>query len=153
MIKRFGWMFVLLLTLTATRAYADPVVWGPQAGISISPTQFVFGLHAVTPIGRRVDFVPSVDFGVGDEAFTIAGNGDIHINVAPDNSLRPYVGGGITIYNINPNADGVDGTTEVGGMLLGGIWLNRGGGTSYYLEARLGLGDVPDFKALIGLNL
>lgn len=150
---RFGWMFVLLLTLAAARADADPVVWGPQVGVSISRTQFVFGLHAVTPLGSRVDFVPSVDLGVGDEAFTIAGNGDIHINVAPDNSLRPYVGGGLTIYNVNPNADGADTSTEVGGMLLGGIWLNRGGGTSYYLEAKLGLGDVPDFKALIGLNL
>jgi hypothetical protein len=146
-------MLLLLITLTASRAQADSLVWGPQVGLSISPTQFVFGLHAIAPITQSVDFAPSVDFGVGDEAFTIAANGDIHFNIVPESSLRPYVGGGITIYNINPSASGADGATEVGGSILGGIWLNHANSTSYYLEGRIGLGNVPDFKALIGLNL
>lgn len=152
MMKRYGWMLVLVLSLTATRAHAD-VVWGPQAGLSIEPTQVVFGFHVVAPLSRSVDFVPSIDLGVGDKAFTIAGNGDIHVNFSPESSMAPYVGGGITIYNWNPNDSAFDGQTEVGGSLLGGVWLNRTGSTSYYLEAKLGLGDVPDFKAMIGLNL
>jgi hypothetical protein len=151
--KRYAGLFVLFVMLTATRVQADPVVWGPQAGLSIDPTQVVFGFHAVAPLARSVDFVPSADLGLGDGAFTIAGNADVHVNVAPDNSLRPYLGGGVTIYNFNPNEDGADGGTEVGAMLLGGIWLNREGATSYYLEAKVGLGDVPDFKFLVGLNL
>jgi hypothetical protein len=153
MMKRYAGLFVLALMITATRANADPVVWGPQAGLSITPTQVVFGFHAIAPLGNRLDFAPSIDLGVGDGAFTIAANGDLHVNVSPESSLRPYVGGGITIYNFNPNADGVGGDTEVGGSVLGGIWLNRSGSTSYYLEGKIGLGNVPDFKAIIGLNL
>jgi hypothetical protein len=151
--KRLALLLAVTVLAFASPARAGELLWGPQAGLSINPTQVVFGFHVVAPLAQSVDFVPSIDLGVGDGAFTIAANGDVHVNIAPESSLRPYVGGGVTIYNVNPNADGADGSTEVGGMLLGGIWLNRDGATSYYLEGRIGLGDVPDFKAVIGLNL
>lgn|SRR5690348_145433 len=151
--KRITLLLVLLAACVVRPASAGEILWGPQAGLSINPTQVVFGFHLVTPLAKSVDLVPSVDLGVGDGAFTIAANGDVHVNVSPESALRPYVGAGVTLYNVNPNESGVDGSTEVGGMLLGGIWLNHDGATSYFLEGRIGLGDVPDFKAVIGLNL
>jgi len=38
--------------------------------------------------------------------------------------------------------------TDFGGSLLGGIQLNSG----MYLEAKYGLGDVPDWKFYVGWN-
>jgi hypothetical protein len=145
-------LLAVLITFTATCATAGGVAWGPQVGLSSGPSQVVFGLHLVVPVARSFDFAPSIDAGVGNDLATFAFNGDVHFNVAPDNSLRPYVGLGITGYSVNPLVSGDEGTLETGASLLGGIWFNHQSSVSYFLEARAGLGNVPDFKALIGLN-
>jgi hypothetical protein len=38
--------------------------------------------------------------------------------------------------------------TEVGGSILGGIYLKP----EVFLEAKIGLGDVPDWKIYVGWN-
>ncbi|MEP7028308.1 MAG: hypothetical protein ABI960_06915 [Candidatus Eisenbacteria bacterium] len=143
---------LLILVALPGLAHAGNWVFGPQVGLSVNPDQFVAGLHAVAPLSRSVDFVPSADLGFGDDAFTFALNGDVRVNVAPLSKVKPYVGAGITWYNVNPSTDGVATFSETGASLLGGMWLNRGGGLALYLEGRIGLGDVPDFKALVGFN-
>lgn len=144
----------IVLFLAGSPAHAEPLRFGAQAGLSVNPDQFVFGLHAVAPLSRTVDFVPGFELGVGNSAFTIALNGDVHVNLTTDSSLRPYVGGGLTYYHVDPSASGASSSSNVGGSLLGGIWLGRKRATPFFLEAKIGLGgDVPDFKAMIGLNL
>jgi hypothetical protein len=142
----------IALFLAASPAHADPMRFGAQAGLSVNPDQFVFGLHGTMPISSMIDFAPGFELGAGSSAFTIALNGDLHVNLSTDSSLRPYVGGGLTYYNFNPSGGGGS-SSNVGGSLLGGIWLGRKTGTPFFLEAKVGLGDVPDFKAMIGLNL
>ena len=148
--KRLGILIAALLTFASTSAHAENLLWGPQAGFSVSPDQIVFGFHALAPVGDRFDLVPSADIGLGDSFFTFSLNGDVRMNLAPESALRPYVGGGVALFYADP--DNGDSGTEFGGNALGGIWLNKGGQTAYYIEAKLGLGDVPDFKATLGIN-
>ena len=148
--KRLGILIATVATFAATNAHAEPLMWGPQAGFSVGPDQIVFGFHAIAPLADRFEIVPSGDIGLGDNFFTVAINGDVRMNLAPESSLKPYVGGGVSMYYADPD-EGESGT-EFGGNALGGIWLNKGGQTAYYIEAKLGLGDVPDFKAMLGIN-
>ena len=149
--KRFGILIAAaLFTLASHTAHAEDLMWGPQAGFSLNPDQIVFGFHAIAPVGARFDIVPSADIGLGDSFFTLALNGDVRMNLAPESSLRPYVGGGVSLDYADP--DEGDSGSEFGGNILGGIWLNKGGQTAYYIEGKLGLGDVPDFKAMLGIN-
>ena len=148
--KRLGILIAALFMLTSHTAHAENLLWGPQAGFSLGPDQIVFGFHAIAPVGDRFDLVPSADLGLGDSFFTVALNGDLHMNLAPESKLKPYVGGGVSLYYADP--DNGDSHTEFGGSLLGGIWLNKGGQTAYSVEAKIGLGDVPDFKAMLGIN-
>lgn len=134
-------------------ALAAPFGLGPRAGFSAGPDQFVVGLGLVRPLSPRIELSPGLDFGFGGDAFTIALNGDMRVNVVLESNLKPYVGFGITWFTVNPDADGADTYDEVGGSLLAGIWINRGHWPELNAEARLGLGDVPDFKAMLGFSV
>lgn len=149
--KRLGILIAAaVFTLASQTAHAGDLMWGPQAGFSISPDQIVFGFHAITPVGDRFDLVPSADIGLGDSFFTVSLNGDLRMNIAPESKLKPYVGGGVALFFADP--DEGDSGSEFGGNVLGGVWLNKGGQTAYYIEGKIGLGDVPDFKAMLGIN-
>ena len=131
----------------ATPALAKGTV-GLRGGLALDPDMFVIGLHFRTdPLGDNLYFVPSVEAGFGD-ATMIAGNADLHYVFNTESKLKPYVGGGITL-NWFDYDNGGDSDTEFGGSILGGIKLTP----KMFLEAKLGLGDVPDAKFLVGWNL
>ena len=147
-------VLALVAVASAPRpAHAGPFGFGPRVGFSTGPDQFVAGLGLVRPLGQRIEIAPSLDFGFGADAFTAALNGDVRVNVALESKLKPYVGFGVTWFTVNPDADGVDTYDEVGGSLQGGIWINRGHWPEFNIEARVGLGDVPDFKAMLGFSI
>ena len=131
--------------LVASSAQARGL-FGLQAGASVSPDQFVGGIHMGFGAGKLL-FVPSIDAGTGDDAFTLAFNADGHYTLNPDSRLKPYVGAGLTLYDINPDGD-AGSSTEFGGMLIGGIHVTR----KLFLEGKVGLGDVPDFKVMAGFQ-
>lgn len=148
--KRLGTLIAALVTLAATTAHADSILWGPQAGFSLEPSQIVFGFHVVAPVTDRFDIVPSFDLGLGDDLFTIALNGDVRMNLAPESSLKPYVAAGVSYFNVDPDEGEAQG--DFGFGVGGGIWLNKGGQTSYYIDGKVGIDNVPDFKAMLGIN-
>ena len=149
--KRLGTLIAALLTLAVTTAHAEGFLWGPQGGFSLEPSQVVFGFHAVAPVTDRFDIVPSFDIGIGDDVFTFALNGDVRMNLAPESNLKPYVGAGASFYSVDYDGD-VETATDVGFGIGGGIWLNKGGQTSYYIDAKVGIENAPDFKAMLGIN-
>jgi hypothetical protein len=61
---------------------------------------------------------------------------------------KPYVGGGFTVNWFDGEGDS-DSDVEFGGSILGGLALNP----KYFVEAKIGLGDVPDWKFLIGVHM
>ena len=130
----------LFLALLAPPAMAGV---GLQAGLGLSPDDFIVGVHwKGSPLDERLYIVPSVEAGFGD-ATMIAGNLDLHYVFRTKSKLAPYAGGGLTVNWFDFDAGS---ETDVGGSILGGIELSP----KIYFEAKLGLGDVPDAKFLIG---
>src|SRR5262245_30362793 len=138
----------LTLTLVALALVAfvsSPALAGVglQAGLSLEPDDFVVGLHwQSNPIAENLVWVPSVEAGFGDVTM-IAGNLDLHYQLQTKSKLAPYVGGGATLnwFDFDGGSE-----TDFGGSILGGIQLNQ----KMFFETKLGLGDVPDWKFLVG---
>jgi hypothetical protein len=131
-----------ILVVTAAPAFARP---GLHAGLSINPDDFLVGLHfAFSPVAEDLTFVPSVEAGFGDVTM-VAGNADLHYTLPVESKLAPYVGGGVTVnwFDFDGGSD-----TEVGGSLLAGIHFSQ----KFFLEGKIGLGDVPDAKLYVGLS-
>jgi hypothetical protein len=142
-----GWM--LQAATPAHAAYG----FGPRVGFGLQPDQFVVG--AQTLLGRSLyifRFAPSFDLGWGDEVTTYAFNGDFEFQLGvPSTRARFYVGGGVGVTAWDFEASGSD--TEVGLNLLGGARLAGRGSMEYTVEARFGVGDIPDFRLLFGVLL
>jgi hypothetical protein len=131
---------VALVLSTTTSAFAGV---GLQAGLSLDPDNFLVGAHWKSkPLGESLFWVPSVELGFGDVTM-IAGNVDLHYEFKTESKLAPYAGGGATLNWFDYEGES---ETDFGGSLLGGIQLNSG----MYFEAKYGLGDVPDWKLLVG---
>ena len=135
-----SFLTVILSATVAAPAFAG---LGLHTGLSLDPDNFLVGVHFKShPLAENLIFVPSVEAGFGD-ATMIAGNADLHYEFTTQSKLAPYVGGGATL-NWFDHDEGSE--TDFGGSILGGINLSP----KLYLEAKLGLGDVPDWKFMVG---
>jgi hypothetical protein len=125
---------------------------GLRAGFSLDPDDFVIGGHYRSPpIAEYLYFVPSAEVGFGDVTM-LAFNGDLHYLFETSSRLHPYVGAGMTINWFD--TEGRSGSqTEVGGGILGGVMLGETSHGRLFFEVKLGLGDVPDAKFLVGWNI
>jgi hypothetical protein len=124
---------------------------GVRTGLALDPDDFVIGLHFKTgPLAKSLHFVPSVEAGFGDVTM-IAGNGDLHYIFGTSSKLHPYAGGGLTLNWFD--SDRGDSDLEFGGSLLGGMSLGQTSLGAMFLEAKIGLGDVPDWKFVVGWNM
>jgi hypothetical protein len=131
-----------VLVAVAAPAFAGP---GIHLGGSIDPDDFLAALRFRShPIQDAFFVVPNVEFGFGDVTM-ISGNLDGRFQLKTDSKWEPYVGGGITLvwYDFDNGSD-----TEFGGSILGGIALN----TKWFFETKFGLGDVPDWKFVVGFE-
>lgn len=140
-------LMLLAVLAVAITTFAVPAFAGVglRGGLSLEPDNFLVGLHwRSSPLGESVYFVPSVEAGFGD-ATMVAGNADFHYLFKTSSDLAPYVGGGATLnwFDFDGGSE-----TDFGGSILGGIRLSP----KMFLEAKIGLGDVPDWKFIVGWN-
>lgn len=146
-------LVIVVLALGTASALADTSA-GIRAGLSVNPDQFLFGGQLnLDPVGRHVYIVPSAELGLGDNLTTLSFNGDVQYRFPVDkgSDLRPYAGGGLTIYWVDVDGGGSD--TEVGVNLLGGIFFGDASGNPMFIDAKLGLNDeIPDWKFVFGIN-
>jgi hypothetical protein len=137
---------VTIISLCLVGAGVSPgfAAIGLQAGASINPDDFIVGLHLKKALAESLIFVPSVEAGFGD-ATMVAGNADLHYNFQTKSKLAPYLGGGLTLnwFDFDGGSE-----TDFGGSILGGIQLSK----TLYFETKVGLGDVPDWKLVLGLK-
>ena len=133
---------------TEPAAPADPSLgFGVKAGFGIGPEQFVVGLQY--SLGKALGIfrvVPNIHVGFGD-ATTVDFNVDFLARlVTKDSGFGFYAGAAPTFIT-------GDGDDEVGVTLIGGVQvpLIKNKGTN--IEARFGLGDIPDFRLLLSLIL
>ena len=140
-------LVVLVVAMALVGTVAPPAFAGVglRAGLSLEPDDFLVGLHwRGNPLGESIYFVPSVEAGFGDVTM-VAGNADFHYQFKTESKLAPYAGAGATL-NWFDNDGGSD--TEFGGSIIGGMRLSA----KMFLEAKVGLGDVPDWKFVVGWN-
>jgi hypothetical protein len=135
----------------AGAAFASSSSIGLRGGFSSGPDQVVVGAHfQPPPVAKQLYIVPSGEVGFGDDAFTIAVNGDLEYQFTSSGNVRPYAGGGLSLYYIDVDQGGSD--SNLGVSALGGLLFDRSKGWPIFLEAKLGLSnEVPDFKLVAGL--
>jgi hypothetical protein len=120
----------------------------------MDPDQFVAGLYAhAGNLADNVAFMPYGDIGFGDDAVVLTGNADFRIRLASlENSPAIfYTSVGPTVAFIDTEHS--DGDVEVGGSLAFGLSRLPISSQLFNLELRLGLGDIPDGKILLGFWL
>jgi len=151
-VARFLALVVLISSAFVFSARAETSA-GIRGGLSSNPDQFLFGGQLnLDAISEHVYIVPSGEAGFGDDAFTLSFNGDVQYRFDVEGKVRPYAGGGLTVYYFNlDNGGGSD--TNLGVTVLGGIFFGQSHGHPMFVEAKAGLTDeVPDWKFIFGIN-
>lgn len=127
---------------------------GIRGGLTIGPDQVHAGLHVnAGQFAPKVRFQPSFEIGFGSDRVVGTINIDALYTFEP-RSWVPYLGGGLGVSFIHRDSgrEAGDGNFDVGAglNLIGGFeW---GEASKYLLEARVGVGGIPDFKLTVGLN-
>ena len=102
-------------------ATAGPL--GLRAGFSVSPGQWLVGVQGqATPADATVGVVPSIEAGFGDDAFSLAGQGDVVYRFPHTTGPRPYLGAGAAVVFLDPSHG--DSKTNGGLNLVGGVVLD-----------------------------
>ncbi len=146
-------VFTALLLVPTSALAATFTTVGPQIGFSTDPSQVVFGGHlGMQDVAPDLDFVPSIDIGVGDNVTVFSLNGDFHYRFRVQGARwQPYAGAGVALHTASESSGFGGGSSTVGGgNLMVGADVPTQGGSRFYVEARFGLGDGPTFKALAG---
>ena len=127
--------------------------FGLRAGFGLDPDQFVIGgQFAIRQPNSVFRIVPSVDLGFGSDVTTILFNGDFLGRLKLEGSNFGFYGGaGLGIAYIDPQ--GSDGKFKAGLNLIVGAGIPLGKGRAGSLEARFGIGDIPDFRLLAILEI
>lgn len=145
-----------LLAAAPAAAQADIGVrrFGIRGGLTVDPDQGHVGMHVnAGTFAERVRFQPSFEVGFGSDRVVLMIHADALYYFATS-GWSPYLGGGLGIGVISRDTGRNDGdddvNVEAGVNLVGGFEF--GDTDKYMLEARVGIGDIPDFKLTIGLN-
>lgn len=139
---------LMAVLISATPAFAGVIpAFGLRAGVSQNPDQFVVGgmLELGSALGPA-SLVPSVDFGFGDNVNSTAANLDLRFYLfpLPQTGINFYGAAGPTLAFANSNS-------EIGLSLVGGAKIPMKGKNRYNVEARFGIGDIPDLKIMLGV--
>jgi len=145
-----------LVVPQAVQAQTDIGVrrWGARGGLTVDPDQGHIGLHLnAGNFAPKVRFQPSVEVGFGSDRIVTEINVDAFYRIDAQ-GWSPYLGGGLGVAIISRDRGNNDGdddvNVEAGVNLVGGFEF--GDTDKYLLEARVGIGDIPDFKLTIGIN-
>jgi opacity protein-like surface antigen len=130
--------------------------WGPRVGFSTGPDQILLGAQLdMGNLAPDLTLTPNFDVGFGDSQTTVSLNADLHYHFHVRSSQwRPYAGAGIGFTHINYDSDVIGGGDDsfVGGSLIGGAIVPTKSGSRFFIEGKIGLGDIADFKMMIGWN-
>jgi hypothetical protein len=155
-VKRAIFLAVVIACLSslfigAAEAQSDIGVrrFGIRGGLTVDPDQGHLGVHVnAGEFSDNLRFQPSFELGFGDDRVVAAINLDALYTFDP-RPLVPYLGAGLGVAVTDRDGDD-DANVDAGLNIVGGFeW---GDTSKYLLEARVGIGDIPEFKLTIGLN-
>jgi hypothetical protein len=137
--------FLILVPAVSKAAPVGPAL-GIRAGASQNPDQFVVGAQAELGQLGMATLAPSVDLGLGDGSDVVAANVDLrwYLFPLPQTGIHFYAAAGPTAVFANSESD-------VGLSLTAGAKIPMKGKGRYNLEARFGIGDIPDVKIMLGI--
>ena len=137
--------FGILFTFEAESAPIKGAL-GLRAGASSNPDQFVVGAQAEVGQFGMATIAPSIDLGFGDNSDLTAVNLDLrwYLFPLPQTGIQFYAAAG-------PTAVFVSSQSEVGLSLTAGAKIPMKGTGRYNIEARFGIGDIPDLKVMLGV--
>jgi hypothetical protein len=140
-------------TTTTASNYSSHAAWGPRLGISSSPDQLVVGGQLAFPdFAPRLSAVPSVELGFLDHETTVAINGDFEYHFEIRNSpWVPYAGAGAALVITDFEGD-TGSSTDAGMNLIAGAEVPTRTGNRFFGELRIGVGDIPSLKFMVGWN-
>lgn len=157
MVKKL--LVVLALALVPVAAHAQAMVTsaGPRAGLSMDPDQLVVGgQFSMRDFAPNWSFDPNIELGFGDDIQTIQLDLDAYYRFRLQGTeWRPYVGGGLGIafYSWDaPPGYRDDSETETGINVVGGFVVPTRSPHEWFVELRLGVGDIPELKVVTGMN-
>ncbi|MCI0330976.1 MAG: hypothetical protein L0196_08550 [candidate division Zixibacteria bacterium] len=139
-------VFGILLPLEAQTAPVGAAL-GLRAGLSQEPDQFVVGAQAELGKLGQATVAPSVDLGFGDGSDVTAANLDLRFYLfpLPQTGIWFYGAAGPTVAFFE------GGSEEVGLSLTAGAKIPMQKNSHYNIEARFGIGDIPDLKIMLGI--
>lgn len=160
-IRRLPWVVCLLIVAIPLCAQAQEKTdqsggtastLGLRAGFGLDPDQFVVG--GQVSMGKKLGIarvVPSVDVGFGNSTTTIAFNADVQFKLNVEgSSFGLYGGAGPTVLYWDNEGGSSD--WELGLSLMAGARMPFKSFPPTSLEVRFGMGDIPDFRALLILE-
>ncbi len=158
MIRKFAVFLLVCLALpVAAHAAVSTESFGPRLGFSLDPDQLVLGGQvSIGEVAPSLSFVPNAELGFGDHQTVVAINLDFHYRLLLKGSdWSPYLGFGAGV-----NFDSFDrpaplrdeSETDVGGNFILGANVPTKSGSQFFSELKLGLGDIPSLKMLVGWN-
>ena len=155
--KRWLILFVLVIFLPPF-AHADIGYqgWGLRTGLSVDPDQFDIGAHFnLGEFVPNLRFQPNFELGFGDNVFLLMINGEtFYLFDISGSNFRPYAGGELSMaYWRVDNSHGKNDDLEIGLSPVGGIEFPFSKKVMGFLELKLGIGDVPDFRVAVGIHL
>ena len=134
--------------------------WGPRFGVSSDPDQALVGAQFdLGEFAANVRWQPSFELGFGDDKASFYGNFMVAYYFPVKAAVTPYAGGQVTAWLFDQDAndpnDKNDGfedgfNAEIGVYAVGGIETKLEGGSRFLAELQVGVGDVPDVRALVG---
>jgi hypothetical protein len=148
--KTFFFMAVISILLLPWLAQARThnLGFGLRAGMGLDPDQFVVG--AQFSMGKSIGifrFVPSVDVGFGSNLTVFNLNADFLLRLLiRDTPLELYGGVGPTLVFWDFKGSSA---WEFAGTLILGTQVHLSRSFASNLEARIGIGDTPDFRLLL----
>ena len=151
------WLSLLLLVMFAPAvAQADIVFegWGPRLGLSVDPDQFHIGVHVnLGEFVPNLRFQPNAELGFGDHIFLLLISGEtFYLFDVRNANFRPYAGGELSLaYWRVDTRHGDDDDLELGLSPVGGFELPFSDRIMGFVELKLGIADVPDFRVTVGI--
>ena len=157
MLRRSVIALALILGLPLAASAESFTAFGPHLGFSQGPDQFVLGGQLQWgDIAPQLDFVPSIDLGLGGGSTVFSLNGDFHYRLDTHMTWQPYLGGGVGLHFVsrdnNPGPGFDRSATNAGGQFIVGADVATKRGSRFFAEVKIGFGDSPDLKALAGLS-
>jgi hypothetical protein len=125
---------------------------GFRGGVTIDPDQANIGLMGYTSIAPNVRLQPNIDLGFGGRLTVLSFGAEVvYVIPTQDESFIPYFGGGPGIAVVRQGGTVSTTDTHVGFNFAAGAAISAPNFRPILIEAKVGLGDLPGLKVVVGI--